>query len=221
MSAVSSAVVATGGRLAVVGSLTEVFGQGRFLNLLAEEFFNLLEAADVAVADKGDGLAVAIGTCRAPDAVDIVLRIVRHIVVEYHAYVVNVDAAGDYVGSTEHVDVSGLETIHHVVAFRLSQVGMHGCTVDFHALELAGNVLHAVFLSAEDDNALQVALLEDVLDDFELLWLIANICRLVDFLGRAAHLELHLNRLMEQRDSQLTDLGGHGGREHHLQTVFW
>ena len=70
---------------------------------------------------------------------------------------------------------------------------MHGGAVDLVLQKGTVDVFHLVFLAAEDDDALQVALLEDVLHDGHLLGLVAHIGHLVDLLGGTAHLELHLH----------------------------
>ena len=53
----------------------------------------------------------------------------------------------------------------------------------------------------------------------QLLRVVAHVGLLKDFVGWTAHLQLHLDRMVEQRDRQLTNLRGHGGREHHLLAV--
>jgi hypothetical protein len=64
-----------------------------------EELLNLMESIHIVLVDKGDGDAVAVGTRRTADAVDIVFGIVGHVVVDDHRDVVDVDATGQDVCS--------------------------------------------------------------------------------------------------------------------------
>ena len=145
---------------------------------------------------------------------DVVFGIVRHIVVDDHQDVVDVNAARHDVGGHEHIHLSGLEAVHHVVALLLAEVAVHRGAVDVQAFEFARDVLHLVFLAREDDDALQLAGLEEVADDVDFLRLVAHVGGLLDFLGRLGHGNLHLHGIGEQRASQLLDFLRHGGREH-------
>ena len=114
----------------------------------------LLEAVDVGIADEGDGLSVAVGTCCAAYAVHIVLGIVGHIIVDDGADIVDVDTSGNDVGGNQHIHLSGLEAVHHLVALLLGEVAVHLVAVDVHLLQTAGNLFDALFLAGEDDDTL-------------------------------------------------------------------
>ena len=157
-----------------------------------------LEEAEIGIAHKGDSLTIAGGTCRTSDTVYVVLAVMRHVVIDHHTDIVDVDATCHNVGCHQHIHLSGLEAIHHIVAFLLGKVRVHRSTVDLHLLKGAVDILHLVFLATEDDNALQVALLEDVLDDSHLLRFVADIRHLMNLLGRTTHLELHLHGILQQ-----------------------
>ena len=90
----------------VVGRLAEFCRQRVLDNLAAKEFLDALEEVYLVVGDKCDGYAVALGTCCAANAVDIVLDVARHVVVDDHLYVVDVYTACHDVGSHEYVDVA-------------------------------------------------------------------------------------------------------------------
>ena len=108
---------------------------------------NLLELANFLLIDKSDSNTVAVGSGCSANAVYIVLGVVGHIVINDNADVVNINASTDNVSSYQHVYLTGLETIHHVIAFSLSKVTVHLGAVDVHALQLAGDVFHTVFLT--------------------------------------------------------------------------
>ena len=87
----------------------------------------------VLFVDERDGYTVAVGTCRSSDAVHIVFCIVGHVEVYDHSNVVDVDATCHDVCSDEHVDLSALKLVEHLVALCLVEVGVHLTAVDVHA----------------------------------------------------------------------------------------
>ena len=97
--------------------------------------------------DEGDGHAIAVGTCCTAYAVYIVFGIVRHIEVDNHGNVVDVDATGYDVGSHQHVNLSALKFIQHLVAFGLVEVRVHLATVYVHSLQCAVDGFHLLFLA--------------------------------------------------------------------------
>ena len=62
--------------------------------------------------------------------------------------------SGHDIGSHEHIGLSGLETVHHLVALLLGEVAVHLVAVDVHLLQTAGNLFDALFLAGEDDDTL-------------------------------------------------------------------
>ena len=76
------------------------------------------------------------------------------------------------------------------------------------------DVLHLVDLAGKDDDAAEVALLEHLLNDLQFLRLMADVGRLLDFLGRLADGNLHFDGILEQCLGQLLYLVGHRSREH-------
>ena len=200
--------------LDVFRAFSASLGQSHLVDHLFQESLNLLEPVHVLLVDEGDGHAVAVGSCGTADAVHVVLGVVGHVVVDYHLDVVDVDAACHDVGGHEHVELSALELEHHVVALCLLQVAVHGTALDASLLEGSRQLLHLHLAAAEHDDAVQVAGLEDVLDDGHLLGFVAYVSLLLDFLCGLAHGELDGDGVLEQRLGQLLYLVGHGGGEH-------
>ena len=198
----------------ILGTFAQFLGQRQLLDLLLKELLYLFEEMDIFLVDEGYGHTVAVGTGCTAYAVNIVFSIVRHVKVDDHGNVVDIDSSCEDVGSHEHVDLSALKLVEHLVALGLVEVRVHLAAVDVHAHECAVYGLHLLLLAREDDDALEVALLEDVLNDAELLCLVAHIGCLLDLLCRLAHGELHHHGVLEQRLCQLFNLVGHGGREH-------
>ena len=93
----------------------------------------------------------------------VVFYVVGHVVVDDQSDVVNVDAAGEDVGGDEHVGDSAFETEHDFVSLFLGEVGVHLAAVDFHTQKGAVDLFYFLLLTREDDDALQVAFLENVL----------------------------------------------------------
>ena len=145
------------------GSGAEGVGEGELVDGFFEEFLDLTEVIHVLVADEGDGAAVALGSGGAADTVDVVFYVVGHVVVDDQSDVVDVDAAGEDVGGDEHVGGSAFETEHDFVSLFLREVGVHLAAVDFHTQKGAVDLFYFLLLTREDDDALQVAFLENVL----------------------------------------------------------
>lgn len=138
------AVVATvaGGFGAVGGGFAEVDRDGDFVDVLFDEGFDAMEFALFFLADESDGNAVCIGTGGASDAMDVVFRVVGHVVVDDEGDVVDVNAAGNDVGSDQDVDFPVFEIEHDVFALFLLQVGVHGCHIQALALQGIGEVFY-------------------------------------------------------------------------------
>ena len=108
---------------------------------------DLLETIDVCLTDKSDSHTIALGTRRTSDTVYIVLCIVGYVVVDDCQDIVDVNASGHDIGSHEHISLSGLESVHHLVALLLGEVAVHLVTVDMHGLQTARNLLDAFLLA--------------------------------------------------------------------------
>ena len=89
---------------------------------LLQELLNLLEPEHVLFVDEGDGSTVAVGTCCTTDAVNVIFGIVRHVIIDNHLDVVDVDTTSHDVGSHEHVILTALELEHHIITLSLLQV---------------------------------------------------------------------------------------------------
>ena len=96
---------------------------------------------------------------------------------------------------------------------------MHLIAIDMHRLQRTGNLLDALFLTREDNDALKVALLEDVVDNLEFLRVVAHIGALTNLLGWFRHGNLYLYGIVEQIDGQLADFRRHRSREHDTLTM--
>ena len=80
--------------LLVIAS-TQFFGHGDSFHFLVDkllEGYQLAQVTPVVTVDQGEALSVVVGTCGASDAVYVVLKVVRHVVVDDHGNAADVDA---------------------------------------------------------------------------------------------------------------------------------
>ena len=190
---------------------------GRYWELcdfLLKELLYLLEIVEVGLAYKGDGATITVGTCRTTYAMHIVLYIMRHIIIDDHLNVVDVDTTSHNISSHKHIYLLALEFEHHLVALCLTKVAMHFACVNLYLLELAVYLLNLLFFAREDDDAVERLIGKDMLEESQLLSLMANIRALLYLFSWFANSQLYLYRILEQRLSQLFNLLWHGGRKH-------
>src|SRR5262249_12906734 len=72
------------------------------LDLLADELLDGLDAERARLVDQADGLARGTRARRAPDPVDVVLRVLRQIPVDHVAHTLDVEPPGRDVGGDQH-----------------------------------------------------------------------------------------------------------------------
>ena len=76
--------------------------------------------------DERDRQALAIGTtCCTTDAVNVVLKVTRHLIVDHHSNVVYVDTARHDVGGYEYFGASHTEVSQDLLTTLLRQVRVH------------------------------------------------------------------------------------------------
>ena len=138
--------------------------------------FDALECTAVARPDKGDGLAVGIGTGCTPNAVHIILRFTRHIEIHYEHHLVDVDAACQQVGGYNHFDSSGTEPTDSLVALLLIEVGMDFGSFDAETAQVAGKVAHTMLRGGKHNHALPFAAFQYTGENFLLFIVIAEDC---------------------------------------------
>ena len=141
-----------------------------------------------------------------------------YIIVDYRLDIIDINTAGHDICGNKHIRLPSFEAIHHLVTLLLGKVAMHLVAIDIHLSQAARDVLDLVFLSREDDDTLQVTLLENMMNDLQLLRVVADIGTLVYLLSRFGYSNLDFYRIVEQSDSQFTNLGGHRRREHDALT---
>ena len=92
---------------------------------VADECLDLRQRLDVLLAAEADRIARRARPRGAPDAVHVVLRVLRHVVVEHVAYVRDVQAARRDVGRDERGQLAVVELAQHAHALALRHVARH------------------------------------------------------------------------------------------------
>ena len=164
----------------------------------------------------GDGGALLAGASGAADAVDVVLVVAGHVVVDDVIDVVDVDAARGHVGGHQQRDAGGLERVHHAGALGLVQVAVQRLGGDAVAHEVLGDLLHHRLGVAEDHAQLGLVGAQQQVQRVQLAAHGHVHVDLADVLQR--HLlavDLDHVGLGEVGLRQLQDGIGHGGGEEH------
>src|SRR5262245_14800897 len=86
--------------------------------------FDRLQYGQLLAAHEGEGIAHILGASRPSDAVYIIFRMLRHIVVDNVAYTGDVKSARRNVGSYHHFVFAALETLERFDPFALCPIGM-------------------------------------------------------------------------------------------------
>ena len=132
----------------IAWAFAQAFGQRHFLDGIADQLLDAREFAHVTWSDEGDRLALPCGTRGPSNAMDIILRIAWHVVVHHDVDVVDVDAAAHHVGGHEDAQFAVAEGEHHLLAFILLQVAVHGLGIEAALLEVPRQVPHLHLLAA-------------------------------------------------------------------------
>ena len=102
------------------------------------------------------------GAAGAADAVDIIVRLPRHVEVDDVADAFDVEAARGDVGGDEDVDLVVLEAVELGDALGLVHVALDLADREAGALEAGGELAHRRLAVAEDDRVLELLVAQDV-----------------------------------------------------------
>jgi len=164
-----------------------------------------------------DRESLAAGPAGAADAVDIVLGVVGHVVVDHEAQVVHVDAAGGHVGGHEEGERPLLEAVHDPRALGLRHPAVQAFRGASAGGEGVGEFLHHVLRVAEDHAAGNVVIVEQPREGLELgaMWHLVG--DLLDGRGAGGRPGAHAHRLgiAGVAGDESADLGRERRREEH------
>src|SRR5260370_22372049 len=91
-------------------------------NFLADETFNRLQRGQFLSARERERVADVLRAAGAPDAVDIILRMLRHIVIDHVTYTGNVEPARCDIGRDHDFVFAALESLERLHAFTLRAI---------------------------------------------------------------------------------------------------
>ena len=164
--------------------------------------------------DQHEGVAFRLGPGGAADAVDVVVRHVRHVEADDVRDVVHVQAAGRDVGGHQHLEVAAAKAVHGPVPLRLRQVAVqlgHREAVGGDAL---GQPLGRLLGPREHQHRGHLRVPQQVAQQVALEMLGHRVGGLGDAHGRgAAPADLDHERIAQDLGGQLGDHRRHGRRE--------
>ena len=102
-------------------------------------------------ANEQVGNAVLAHSSRPADPVDVVLRIVGHVVIDHVADALDINAAPDDIGGHQHRDLPASEPAHHAVANGLGKISMDGGYAGDDSAQPLGEPVGPSLGSSEDD----------------------------------------------------------------------
>ena len=171
-------------------------------------------------ADEADGLAAGAGAAGAADAVGVIHRRARQVVVDHGRQAGDVDAARGHVGGHQDLQTAGLEIGQHLAALSLAAIPMQRGGADAGGLQLAGHPVGAMPAGHEDQHALpamgvqQMAQQQGALRRVHLDHALADVRR-----GGVTWRDVDALRLIQQLFRQRAHRGREGGGEQQVLAV--
>ena len=120
--------------------------------------FDLGQCHRVLFASEADGVAFRPGARRAADAMHVVGRVLRQIVIEHVAHIGDVQATGRHVGADEHRQFATVEFLHEAQAFFLRHVAGQGLRLETIGDEIGLELFRDAFGVDEHHRATRLVL---------------------------------------------------------------
>ena len=146
-------------------AIIEVFELGPS-NFLADESLDGLHMAGIFGDHQCERIASRLHATSAPDAVNVILGMLRDIVVDDMADIGDVQAASGNIRGDQHFVPPITKAAQSLLAFALRSVGMKDSDGVVVAFEQMGDAVGAVFGAAKDDDRVVV----DAFEQFEEQW---------------------------------------------------
>ena len=186
----------------------------RHWNLLLGKAFNVHHEAFFIHADQAHGIAFATCAASTADAVHVVFRDVRNLVVDHVGQFVDVDATCCNISSYQRTQFAGLEAFEGLSTGALALVAVQGHGRDAILGQVLGNVVGAKLGAGENQHLAPVVFLNDVQQNLLLLAATHGVDHLLDALHcRVAGRNLNGLRVAQQAVGQITDFIAESGRE--------
>ena len=178
--------------------------------MFMQEVLDFGKVASIIRADECDGCTFILGTRGTPDTVDIVLCVAWHIVVDDQRYIVHINASRDDIGGNEDVNLGIAEIQHHLIAFFLLKVRVHGACIETLLPQGECEIFDALFLAYKDDDFLHT-IVDKPLHHAGFLVVVEVHRHLMDRFGRARDGNLHFHGVVHDGFRHFTDISWHGG----------
>src|SRR3954465_5476987 len=94
-------------------------------DLLPHETFDRLERCQFLAVHQGEGVARILSAAGPADAMDVIFRVLRHVVIDHVAYAGDVDSARGDIGRHHDFVFAALETLERLDPLALGPVRMH------------------------------------------------------------------------------------------------
>ncbi len=157
---------------------------------------------------------VAAARPRAPDAMDVILGMLRHVVVHHMTDVRDVQSARRDVRGDEHFVFAVAKTLQRLFAFLLRAVGMQHADGVIIALERVGDAIRTVLGAAENDDGVVIDAVEQFEQEVGLLRVGYGIDDVLNgFRRRTAGADLDGFGAVHRPLDERLDLRRHGGGE--------
>ena len=132
-------------------------------DLFQRLFHNAFEPADhirILRCDERERVACAFGASRAPDAMDVRIGSVGHVVVDDVRDAVNIETARRDVGGDHDLEVSRFESLQSLFALSLCAVAVQARGAETRVADLPRHFIGAMFRPREDQHRIGIGLLE-------------------------------------------------------------
>ncbi len=198
-----------------------VAGQHLRRDALIDQPLDAAQQADFVRRHQRDGLAVAPGPAGTADAVHVIVRHVRQVVVDHQRQLVDVDAAGGDVGCHQHAYIAVLETFQRPRAGTLALVAVNGGAFQTVRIELLGQAVGTVLGAGKHQHLLPVVAADQPGQQLALAALVDGVGHLRDLAdGRVARRDVDFHRLVQELRRQRTDVARERGREQQRLPLF-
>ena len=159
-------------------------------------------------------MAGGAGAAGAADAVHVVFRHVGQFEIDHLRQLVDVQTARGDVGGDQHRQRAVLELRQRTRTCGLALVAVDGGRLDAMLGQVLGELVGAVLGAGEHQRLEPLLFLDQVGEQFALLFLANHVDGLIDALGGGVtRRHFHRGRVVQQTLGELADLVGEGGRE--------
>ena len=208
----------------LLGTLSFHLGRGwdiRPADTGVGELLQILDLVDIASGHERGGHPLLAGTTRASDAVNVVLRIMREIIVDDHLKGIHIDTTRSHIGSHEELELRVLELVHDSSALGLGDTTMEPVCRESLCQQCVGEFVNHALGIAENDSQTEPVEIDEANQGLSLASWRDLVEKLLD-IGRGHILPLDRDSLRIARvavDELFDRTGQRGGEEDRLTLV--